>query len=96
MAARRWRLRPGGRLRSFYAWQESAPSQRNITNLQVSNWCYRPEVEVHTCTTSGRYRRTRNLRTVRLLLEHSKLEPAVKYLSIEVDDALEISEQTKI
>ena len=42
------------------------------------------------------YRRTKNLRAVQLLLGHSKLESAVRYLGIEVDDALEISEQTEI
>lgn len=42
------------------------------------------------------YRRTKNLRAVQLLLGHSKLESTVRYLGIEVDDALEISEQTEI
>jgi integrase len=42
------------------------------------------------------YRRTHNLRAVQLLLGHSKLESTVRYLGIEVDDALEISEQTEI
>ncbi len=42
------------------------------------------------------YKRTKNLRAVQLLLGHSKLENTVRYLGIEVDDALEISEQTEI
>ena len=42
------------------------------------------------------YRRTKNLRAVQLLLGHTKLESTVRYLGIEVDDALEISEQTDI
>jgi len=42
------------------------------------------------------YRRTRNLRAVQLLRGNSKLESTVRYLGIEVDDALEISEQTEI
>lgn len=42
------------------------------------------------------YLRTKNLRAVQLLLGHSKLESTVRYLGIEVDDALEISEQTEI
>ena len=41
------------------------------------------------------YRRTKNLRAVQLLLGHSKLVSTVRYLGIEVDDALEISEQTE-
>ena len=42
------------------------------------------------------YRRTKNLCAVQLLLGHTKLESTVRYLGIEVDDALEISEQTEI
>jgi site-specific recombinase XerC len=42
------------------------------------------------------YRRTKNLRAVQLLLGHSKLKSTVRYLGIEVDDTLEISEQTEI
>ena len=42
------------------------------------------------------YRRTKNLRAVQLLLDHSKLESTVRYLGIEVDDASEIAEQTEI
>lgn len=42
------------------------------------------------------YRRTRNLRAVQLLLGHTRLESTVRYLGIEVDDALEIAEQTDI
>lgn len=41
-------------------------------------------------------RKTKNLRAVQLLLGHSKLESTVRYLGIEVDDALEISEQVEI
>jgi integrase len=42
------------------------------------------------------YRRTGNLRACQLLLGHGKLESTVRYLGIEVDDALELSEQTEI
>jgi site-specific recombinase XerC len=42
------------------------------------------------------YRRTKNLRAVQLLLGHSKLENTVRYLGIEVDDPLEMAEQTEI
>jgi integrase len=42
------------------------------------------------------YRRTKNLRAVQLLLGHSKLESTVRYLGIEVDDALEMAEQTEV
>ena len=42
------------------------------------------------------YRRTKNLRAVYLLPGHSKLESTVRYLGIEVDDALEIFEHREI
>lgn len=42
------------------------------------------------------YRRARNLRAVQLLLGHTKIESTVRYLGIEVDDALEIAEQTEV
>jgi hypothetical protein len=40
------------------------------------------------------YRKTGNLRAVQLLLGHTKIESTVRYLGIEVDDALTLSEQT--
>lgn len=42
------------------------------------------------------YRRTKNLRAIQLLLGHTKLESTVRYLGIEVDDALEMAEQTEV
>ena len=42
------------------------------------------------------YRRTGNLRAVQLLLGHTKLESTVRYLGIEVDDALNLAEQIEL
>lgn len=42
------------------------------------------------------YCKTKSLRAVQLLLGHTKLESTVRYLGIEVDDALEIAEQTEV
>jgi integrase len=42
------------------------------------------------------YRRTGNLRAVQLLLGHTKIESTVRYLGIEVDDALAIAEQIEV
>ena len=42
------------------------------------------------------YRRTGNLRAVQLLLGHTKIESTVRYLGIEVDDALAIAEQVEV
>lgn len=42
------------------------------------------------------YRNTKNLRAVQLLLGHTKLESTVRYLGVELEDALTLSEQTEI
>ena len=42
------------------------------------------------------YKKTGNLRACQLLLGHGKLESTVRYLGIEVDDALSISEQIEL
>ena len=42
------------------------------------------------------YRRTGNLRAVQLLLGHAKIESTVRYLGIDVDDALTIAEQVDV
>ena len=42
------------------------------------------------------YRRTGNLRVVQLLLGHKKIESTVRYLGIEVDDALAIADQIDV
>ena len=42
------------------------------------------------------YQRTKNLRAVQLLLGHTRVESTVRYLGVEVDDALEMAEQTEV
>jgi integrase len=42
------------------------------------------------------YKKTGNLRAVQLLLGHTKLESTVRYLGVEVDDALSISAQVEL
>jgi len=42
------------------------------------------------------YRRTKNLRAVQLLLGHTKLESTVRYLRMELEDALDIAENTEV
>jgi integrase len=42
------------------------------------------------------YKRTKNLRAIQLLLGHTKMDSTVRYLGIEVDDALELAEQTEV
>ena len=42
------------------------------------------------------YRRTGNLRAVQILLGHTKIKSTVRYLDIELDEALALSEQTDV
>jgi integrase len=42
------------------------------------------------------YKKTGNLRAVQILLGHTKPESTVRYLGIEVEDALSISEQIEL
>jgi len=42
------------------------------------------------------YHRTKNLRAIQLLLGHTKLESTVRYLGIDIDDALEMAEKTEV
>jgi len=42
------------------------------------------------------YRQTKNLRAIQLLLGHTKLESTVRYLGIDIDDALEMAEKTEL
>ena len=42
------------------------------------------------------YKKTGNLRACQLLLGHTKLESTVRYLGVEVDDALELLEALEL
>ena len=42
------------------------------------------------------YKKNKNLRAVQIFLGHTKLESTVRYLGIEVDDALDLAEQLDI
>jgi site-specific recombinase XerC len=42
------------------------------------------------------YQRTKNIRAAKIRLGHTKLENTVRYLRIEVDDALELAEQAEV
>ena len=42
------------------------------------------------------YKKTGNLRAVQILLGHTKLESTVRYLGVEIDDALRIAEQIEL
>lgn len=62
---------------------------RRVREIGLDSSCYGTH-SVRRTKAALIYRRTKNLRAVQLLLGHSKLESTVRYLGIEVDDALEI------
>ena len=43
-----------------------------------------------------RYKATGNLRAVQILLGHTKIENTVRYLGVDVEDALELAEHTEV
>lgn len=81
---------------------------RNLTTRQyarlLSDWLASVGLDPHLFGTHSLrrtkatlvYRRTGNLRAVQLLLGHTKIESTVRYLGIEVDDALSIAEQVEV
>jgi integrase len=83
-------------------------SKRRMTTRQysrlVSDWIASIGLDPHIFGTHSLrrtkatliYRRTGNLRAVQLLLGHTKIESTVRYLGIEVDDALTIAEQVDV
>ena len=66
-----------------------------VTSIGLDPTCYGTHSMRRTKATLI-YRQTKNIRAVQLLLGHTKLENTVRYLGVEVDDALEIAEQTEI
>jgi hypothetical protein len=69
------------------------PRQPRVYGASAQLGIYRGR---HHATVGVLERRISNLRAVQLLLGHSKLESTVRYLGIEVDDALEMAEQTEV
>jgi hypothetical protein len=68
-----------------------------LTGLSLSTCRYEAQRPASDAHLSGRiYKKTKNLRVSQLLLGHKKLESTVRYLDIEVDDALEISESIEV
>ena len=86
----------------------SPKSGRNMTPRQygrlVSDWLIGIGLDPHLYGTHSLrrtkatliYRRTGNLRAVQLLLGHTKIESTVRYLGIDVDDALALAEQVDV
>jgi integrase len=96
---------PGGRRYLFPSRFRDSPhiSTRQYARI-VHEWVERANLDSSAYGThslrrtkvSQIYKKTGNLRAIQLLLGHTKLESTVRYLGIEVDDALSISEQVEL
>ncbi len=101
-------LRAAGKKPAEYLFAGRRGSGQGMTTRQyarlVSEWVAGIGLDPHLFGTHSLrrtkatmiYRRTGNLRAVQLLLGHTKIESTVRYLGIEVDDALAIAEQVDI
>ena len=101
-------LRAAGKKPDDFMFSGRKGSDRSMTTRQyarlVSEWIASIGLDPHVFGTHSLrrtkatliYRRTGNLRAVQLLLGHRKIESTVRYLGIEVDDALAIAEQVDV
>ncbi len=86
----------GGRLGSSMTTRQYARHLSDwLTNIDLDPHLYGTHSLRRTKATLI-YRRTDNLRAVQLLLGHSKIESTVRYLGVEVDDAIAIAEQVDV
>ncbi len=79
------------------------PGPLSVIEISTASWSRRADPHFFGTHSLRRtkatliYRRTGNLRAVRLLLlGHTKIESTVRYLGIEVDDALATAEQVNV
>src|SRR6266571_5815736 len=101
-------LRATGKKPGDFMFSGRKGADRSMTTRQyarlVSEWIASIGLDPHVFGTHSLrrtkatliYRRTGNLRAVQLLLGHRKIESTVRYLGIEVDDALAIAEQVDL
>jgi integrase len=101
-------LRARGKQAGQFMFSGRQGAKRSMTTRQyarlVSEWIGGIGLDPHVFGTHSLrrtkatliYRRTGNLRAVQLLLGHRKIESTVRYLGIEVDDALAIAEQVDV
>jgi integrase len=101
-------MRLEGRQRGEYLFRGRNGASRNLTTRRyarlVSDWVASCGLDPSLFGTHSLrwtkatiiYKRTGNLRAVQLLLGHTEIESTVRYLGIEIDDALEIAEQVDI
>jgi integrase len=76
-------------------WQYSRIVKRWVSSIGLDVTAYGTH-SMRRTKASPIYKRTKNLRAVQILLGHTMLERTVRYLGVEVDDVLELSEHTDI
>jgi integrase len=100
-------LTASGRMPSDYLFGSRRRGQGMTTRQYarlLSEWLFAIGLDPHVYGTHSLrrtkatliYRRTGNLRAVQLLLGHAKIESTVRYLGIDIDDAIAISEQVEV
>ena len=102
-----WLERRGGTLDDF-VFPSRIDHTNHISTRQyaqlVDEWVIgiglRPEDygthSLHRIKASIIYKQTGNLRAVQILLGHTKIESTVRYLGVDIEDALHLSESTEI
>jgi len=73
---------------------QDLPAPKGLARFRGSKLALRPNLR--RTKVALLYRKTGNLRACQLLLGHTKLESTVRYLGVEVDDALALSEALEI
>ena len=63
---------------------------------QISAASFQPSITPGRTKASSIYKATGSLRAVQILLGHTNIENTVRYLDVDVDDALTLSERTDI
>jgi integrase len=93
---------------SKYLWPGRFHERLHISTRQyariVRDWVISIGLEASACGTHSMrrtkvkqlYKKTGNLRAVQLLLGHTKMDSTVRYLSVELEDALAIAEAIEI
>jgi integrase len=102
-----WLERRGGSIEGF-AFPSRIDSTSHISTRQyarlVDEWVTAVGLPVHDYGTHSLrrtkaalvYKRTGNLRAVQILLGHTKIETTVRYLGVDIEDALTLSEHTEL
>ena len=101
-------LRQPEMIKAKYLWPSRIGSRPHLTTRQyarlLKNWVASINLEPSAYGTHSMrrtkaaliYKKTGNLRAVQLLLGHTKMDSTVRYLGIDLEDALEISESIEI